>query len=505
MSRLAAVLTLSLALPSVEAATYTVTRPDDPAPDGCLASDCSLREAVLAANLSAGSDVVALPAGELTLDWNGHVTGEITVRISDTVHVRGAGANVTRISGRGNGRLFNVMNTAATFEAMTMRGGNAVDPNPTGGGIRGHGADIRLVGAVLTGNRAQSMGGAIDLAGSTLELFASEVSNSVSDAWGGGIFAYESDVILRKGSVISGNAAAIVGGGAVITFGELIGDDTSVIRENRANSAGGVRVTGALRGLATRGGSGLFEISRNSATTAGGGIELGANTSMSRIAAIDNEAGQGGGVYAVAGAASIADSLIAVNRAHSHGGGVGISQATLDLTRVSIEGNRADTHSGALYVATGRANLRNVDVFDNAAPQRAGLANASGHLAMAHVTIAGNLAGHANDAVWSGSAATGTYANSILAGRCTGTTGGLSALGRNLRTTSFLGNNCAGTTATSAQLALTRATFGGLFTISGTINPASVLIDAGDPAYCETDDVRGIARDAFCDIGAFEF
>jgi len=57
----------------------------------------------------------------------------------------------------------------------------------------------------------------------------------------------------------------------------------------------------------------------------------------------------------------------------------------------------------------------------------------------------------------------------------------LSATGRNLRTTSLLGSNCAGTTATSAELALRRL------------------------AYCERDDVRGVARDAACDIGAFEF
>jgi hypothetical protein len=357
----------------------------------------------------------------------------------------------------------------------------------------------------LTGNRAQSMGGAIDLTGSTLELVGSEVSNSLSEAWGGGIYAYESDVSLRKGSVVSGNAAAIVGGGVVVSNGELSGDDTSVVRENQASGAGGVHVSGALTGVATAGGSGLFEISRNSATVYGGGIVLAANTQMSRIAAIDNEADRGGGIYLVSGVPRVADSLIAVNRAHSYGGGIAISQATLDLARVSIEGNTAGEHSGALYVSTGGANLRNVDVFDNEAPQRAALSNANGRLDMAHVTISGNLAGHAYDAVWMGSSASGSYANSILAGRCTGTNGNLSALGRNLRTTSFLGSDCAGTTATSAQLALKRATFGGLFEISGTSNAASALVNAGSPGYCEQDDVRGVARDAACDIGAFEF
>ena len=35
--------------------TFTVTRTDDPAPDGCSIGDCSLREAVLAANANSGA------------------------------------------------------------------------------------------------------------------------------------------------------------------------------------------------------------------------------------------------------------------------------------------------------------------------------------------------------------------------------------------------------------------------------------------------------------------
>jgi len=35
-----------------QAAFYSVTRFDDPAPNGCNAGDCSLREAIIAANAS---------------------------------------------------------------------------------------------------------------------------------------------------------------------------------------------------------------------------------------------------------------------------------------------------------------------------------------------------------------------------------------------------------------------------------------------------------------------
>ena len=53
-----------LAAPAVaQATTFTVTRRDDPSPGACAASDCSLREAVRAANAGSGGDRIVLPAG----------------------------------------------------------------------------------------------------------------------------------------------------------------------------------------------------------------------------------------------------------------------------------------------------------------------------------------------------------------------------------------------------------------------------------------------------------
>jgi len=55
------------------ATTFTVTRTDDPVPNGCLPTDCSLREAVIAANAGSGGDAIALPAGDYRLTF---ATGE---------------------------------------------------------------------------------------------------------------------------------------------------------------------------------------------------------------------------------------------------------------------------------------------------------------------------------------------------------------------------------------------------------------------------------------------
>src|SRR5262249_49018386 len=50
----------------VRAASFVVTRFDDPTPGGCNPGDCSLREAVMAANAAPGS-TITLSAGTYTL------------------------------------------------------------------------------------------------------------------------------------------------------------------------------------------------------------------------------------------------------------------------------------------------------------------------------------------------------------------------------------------------------------------------------------------------------
>ncbi|MBN8480635.1 MAG: hypothetical protein J0L88_03485 [Xanthomonadales bacterium] len=69
--------------------TYVVTRFDDPSPNGCIASDCSLREAMAAANGDYGHDIIELGAGTYTL--------RSTLVASGSVSIVGVGAASTRI------------------------------------------------------------------------------------------------------------------------------------------------------------------------------------------------------------------------------------------------------------------------------------------------------------------------------------------------------------------------------------------------------------------------
>ncbi len=79
---------------NAHAETFTVTRTDDPVPDGCQPGDCSLREAMEAAEANdphGGIDTIALPNGSYVL-----VRGELDA-VEQALRVQGGGPGQTRI------------------------------------------------------------------------------------------------------------------------------------------------------------------------------------------------------------------------------------------------------------------------------------------------------------------------------------------------------------------------------------------------------------------------
>jgi len=86
------------------ALAFTVTRFDDPTPDGCVSGvDCSLREAVIAANTNGGPDTITIPPGTYTLTQvgtdNNATAGDLDV--TGPVTITGGGAGSTTIDGNG--------------------------------------------------------------------------------------------------------------------------------------------------------------------------------------------------------------------------------------------------------------------------------------------------------------------------------------------------------------------------------------------------------------------
>src|SRR5512146_1444283 len=107
---------------------FTVTRGDDPAPNGCQPGDCSLREAVMVANALPGTDRIILPAGLYQLTISGNAADDAAVGdldIDDNVEVLGAGAATTTILVVNNNRIFSASGHSLTLKEVTLAGGRA--------------------------------------------------------------------------------------------------------------------------------------------------------------------------------------------------------------------------------------------------------------------------------------------------------------------------------------------------------------------------------------------
>lgn len=280
---------------SAGAATFVVSRGDDPVPNGCASgSDCSLREAVDAANVAGGLDTiqlgmdvalnragsddtnaagdldVAVAGGPLELVGTGTSRAIVTQDAADRIVDVAAGAGLTvrntslrsgvlTGSARGAGIRFQANSTALTLDDAELLG-NTADSGP-GGGVWVGGSSATL--SVLNGSEmslnSAGLGGAIGMGGpgtNALTIADSELTDNDADAEGGAVWvdalgAYDIDV---DDSSLDGNSA---GGGGVNGLGGAM----SVINESASasididgseisgNSAGGGGGSGSGGGL----------------------------------------------------------------------------------------------------------------------------------------------------------------------------------------------------------------------------------------------------------------
>ncbi|WP_150132224.1 choice-of-anchor Q domain-containing protein [Dokdonella koreensis] len=104
-------LCIALAASQATAATFVVTRGDDPTPGACASTDCSLREALDAAVATPGGDTIVLGSGQYTVTRG-------TLPVYGEVTIEGEGMAQTRIVGTGNFDLIEV----TPLGALTLDG-----------------------------------------------------------------------------------------------------------------------------------------------------------------------------------------------------------------------------------------------------------------------------------------------------------------------------------------------------------------------------------------------
>ena len=242
----------------VYAATYTVTKTADTF-DGVCDADCSLRDAIVAANDNGGTNTITLPAGtydltlsganaDCSLDEGGAATSEnicdLDVAGYQNLTIRGAGAGTTIInaSNLNGSRVIQVRGqTILTLEKVTVTGGvittnggggirvddegnlslkNSIIRNnkaPNGGGIYcasicNINVDLSIIGDSVGGNSATAgNGGAVYIGGlGGMTISNSEISFNTATGNGGGVYAdYDASITFNRNNINNNSGAAI--------------------------------------------------------------------------------------------------------------------------------------------------------------------------------------------------------------------------------------------------------------------------------------------------------
>lgn len=315
---------VSLFAPTAADATeFLVTKTADTL-DGACDTDCSLREAVLAANSGPGH-VITIPAGVYRLtrvpggsDPENGTAGSLFV--DRPVTINGAGKDDTIIDARptqGQQGIDRVMLVSTfgspTITGVTFRGGYVAQSSPrtlsngSGGGIymqRGTNSSlVTFTDCAITDNVATLSGGGLSvhkfISGSGTDADVMLVRTDVTDnaatdpilGQGGGIWNGDTNVHIVD-STIAGNTASVTGGGIHVSVGQSQRDAHLVMN--------GSTISNNIAGLDGDGGS-------PAGGANGGGIyNTKGNFELENCTIVGNEArpgllpfptGWGGGIY----------------------------------------------------------------------------------------------------------------------------------------------------------------------------------------------------------------
>jgi CSLREA domain-containing protein len=411
-------------------------------------SDCSLREAIIAANTDAAYRGCSAGSGADTITFAGNYTitlaGSQLPYIYSPVIVKGNGTANTIIQANENPnvatyRVFTVANPFGDFtlDGVTVRHGRCngscfLQPE-RGGGIFSNGFPVTILNSVISNNSANYYGGGLDVYYGDLTIINSTFSGNSADN-GGAIRAGGVRTLISGSSFIDNTA--IYDGGAVYSNGSIIQQFTiinSIFYSNDANFGGGLYSDSIIADVS--------------------------NSTFS-----ENAAMFGGGIYNF-GSLSLTNSTIYNNSASFAGGGIGISGSS--PRSVTISNSTIDSNSSPQY--GGGISIYNTTTLYN--------------------TIISNNTG-------SGDCYIGNNIN-------------LTANGHNIDTDGSCGG---ATQKTSGELNFDALSNNGGLTQTIALLNGSHAIDAGDDAICLTSpvnnlDQRGITRPqgSHCDVGAYEY
>jgi len=442
---------VALGVSEVRAASFTVTRTDDTERGTCAPGDCSLREAIEAANaLTMEASTITLPAGTYVLS--------IAQRLSMTadITITGAGSATTIVDGN---HLVGVFDTESTDEIDGVTVRNGLDASGQGGGGIYNTGTLTATDLVLDGNGTNGSGGGIFNIGNAY-LIQSVTQNNMA-AVGGGL-ANDGLISLLGSYTIDGNTSSAEGGGVWNEFIAYL-DNTNPPTPPAPPTGGGT-------------------ISGNTSGTSGGGVyNLGIISLMNVALDGNSSTGDGGALWSF-GPLELVNGTISRNTAGGDGAGVW-NDDVAGLTNVTVAENSTSAGMGGGLWSDAAVVLMSCTIAGNGASAGGGTAKSGGGTFEVQNTIfsantpencSGGINSDGNN-IDSGSSCTPT-----VAGDLPNTDPLLGPLQHNPPAPSFLE---------------TRALLAG-----------SPAIDAAAGCPPPDTDERGVARPqgAACDIGAVE-
>ncbi len=459
-------------------------------------------------------------------------------------------------------------NDAVGFEYIEGAMGTS-NWNAGGGGIHVHSSEISINDSAIEKNSAygyyneeqpssQLGGGGVHLYNSRAHVSNSRIiNNSINGdylAFGGGVFSWESDVLLDEQTYISGNESIRTDGrgGGLTAFdstlnifdsiflanisqgnaGGLYLDDSSTHIENSTIShnvaikqGGGVGALGGwlsintslLHGNQGENGGGIWQTSSN-------GLRIDDSTLVGNFTTGDphNLDGLGGGIYAAGGTLTQINRTTIKENIAFNGGGIH-SIGDLQVEASTISHNTANGDGGGIHTDYGQ--LINTTVSENYANENGGGIFGSTlspyRLRILSSTIANNH-GRYGAGIFAQNSTTPqvVLANSIVdqgqtsspsAPNCYGDIGsdGYNLISNNVGC-NFIATtgDIVGTPTNPISALLGTLTNNGGPTQTHALSPDSPAINAGDNTQCPTEDQRGFARTLSatdpCDIGSYE-
>ena len=378
--------------------------------------DCTLGEAIQAANSNAavdgcsagsGSDTIQLPAGTYTLsavdntETNFGTSNGLPLIVSP-ITIQGAGAATTIIerssaAGIPEFRFFQVGVASEvgrlTLNDLTLKNGrtpsygagaifpydvltinnchfenNSTGIGGAGGGVIGSsfGYTAIINNSTFTGNSSSRFGGAIGTP-SLLTVTNSTFINNTAGTGGGAIGSATAGTIDISATTFTTNSVTGDGAGGAIR-GDTIIVSNSIFSGNTASNTGGNSNGGAISG-------GTVTISNSSISggTAGlrGGGVFATDLTVTNSTISGNSADSGGGIGIHGGTVTVQNSTISGNSASASGGGI-IVVGSLFLNNATITNNTADSgntgqgHAGGGIRADGTSgNIKNSIIAGN--------------------------------------------------------------------------------------------------------------------------------------------